>query len=146
MAETEPEDHQDDRSRYGRSPHQLAAGQVKWHDSAKIGRHCRFVNGIGPEAIGSGADRRSNLFTFSFLDWPGARDEGGAMGRQEPAEIIFEFARVGPLVRVSAMDPATLTEVVIQGPANAGEATLRRAAAQRLAYVLERNRTRPRRR
>lgn len=52
--------------------------------------------------------------------------------------VILEFVRIGPLIRVSAMDPASLTEVVLQGPAAAGEATLRRAALRKLAYVLKR--------
>ena len=57
-------------------------------------------------------------------------------GEVEPQGVIFEFVRLGPLIRVSAMDPAALTEVVLQGPAAAGEAALRRAALRKLAYVL----------
>ena len=53
-------------------------------------------------------------------------------------DVIVEFMCVGPLVRVSAMDPSSLTEVVIQGPASAGEAALRRAALRKLAHVLNR--------
>lgn len=52
-------------------------------------------------------------------------------------EIIFEFAPVGHLVRVSAMDTRTLTEIVIQGPASAGEEALKRNALKRLEYVLK---------
>jgi hypothetical protein len=58
----------------------------------------------------------------------------------EPDGVILEFVRLGALVRVSAMDPASLTEVVLQGPAAAGEAALRRAALRKLAYVLARQR------
>ncbi|MDF2781491.1 MAG: hypothetical protein K0S96_1295 [Geminicoccaceae bacterium] len=58
----------------------------------------------------------------------------------DPNEVILEFVRLGALVRVSAMDPASLTEVVLQGPAAAGEAALRRAVLQKLAYVLARRR------
>lgn len=50
--------------------------------------------------------------------------------------VILEFFPVGNLVKVSAMDTATLTEVSIQGPKNAGEATLKRNAIKRLEYVL----------
>ncbi len=56
----------------------------------------------------------------------------------DDASIILEFTRVGAAIRVTAMDPATLTEVVVQGPVAGGEAALRRAALRKLAYVLER--------
>lgn len=55
----------------------------------------------------------------------------------EGREIIIEFFPVGQFVKVSAMDSLTLTEVSIQGPANAGEATLKRNAIKRLEYVLK---------
>lgn len=51
-------------------------------------------------------------------------------------EIIFEFRPIGGIMRVSAMDVATMTEVSIQGPVNAGEAVLKRNALLRLEYVL----------
>ena len=51
-------------------------------------------------------------------------------------EIIIEFYPVGQLVKVSAMDTKTLTEVSIQGPADAGETTLQENAIKRLEYVL----------
>ncbi len=56
----------------------------------------------------------------------------------EPNGVILEFIRLGPAIRVSAMEPESLTEVVLQGPAAAGEAALRRAVLQKLAYVLAR--------
>ncbi len=59
----------------------------------------------------------------------------------EPSGVILEFVRLGPLIRVSAMEPESLTEVMLQGPAGAGEAALRRAVLQKLAYVLERRRS-----
>ncbi|MCB1532482.1 MAG: hypothetical protein KDJ35_06415 [Alphaproteobacteria bacterium] len=52
-------------------------------------------------------------------------------------EIIIEFHPVGNLVKVSAMDTASLTEVSIQGPASAGEEMLKRNALKRLEYVLK---------
>lgn len=51
-------------------------------------------------------------------------------------EVIFELRQVGNLVRVAAMDTATMTEVVIQGPVTAGEETLKKNALMRLEYVL----------
>lgn len=51
-------------------------------------------------------------------------------------EIIFEFKPQGRYVRVSAMDPATLTEVAIVGDAARGRDELRETAARKLDYVL----------
>lgn len=52
-------------------------------------------------------------------------------------EVIFEYHQVGNIMRVSAMDTATLTEVVIQCPAAAGEAAFQKNALMRLEYVLK---------
>lgn len=52
-------------------------------------------------------------------------------------EVIIEFRLVGSLVKVSAMDVLTLTEAIIQGPANAGEQALKQNAIKRLEYVLK---------
>lgn len=52
-------------------------------------------------------------------------------------EIIIEFRPVGAVVRVSAMDTQTLTEIAIQGPASAGEEILKRNAVKRLEYVMK---------
>lgn len=51
-------------------------------------------------------------------------------------EVILEFFPVGNIMRVSAMDAATLIEISIQGPVGAGEEVLKRNALKRLAYVL----------
>ncbi len=51
-------------------------------------------------------------------------------------EVIFEFYQVGNSVKVSAIDPASLVEVSIVGPANAPRAQLERTALQKLKYVL----------
>ncbi|MAQ71109.1 MAG: hypothetical protein CL565_02835 [Alphaproteobacteria bacterium] len=52
------------------------------------------------------------------------------------SEIIFEFQQFGSIVKVSAMHSKTLTEISIQGPASAGEATLKANALRRLEYVM----------
>jgi hypothetical protein len=52
-------------------------------------------------------------------------------------EVIVEFFPLGGYVKVSAMDVATLTEISIQGPASAGEETLKRNALRRLEYVMK---------
>jgi hypothetical protein len=54
--------------------------------------------------------------------------------------VIIEYVRLGGLIRVSALDPASLVEVVLQGPAGAGESALRRAVLRKLNYVLARDR------
>lgn len=44
---------------------------------------------------------------------------------------------VGSLVKVSAIDSQSLTEISIQGPAAAGKETLKYNAIKRLEYVLK---------
>ncbi|HCQ71327.1 MAG: hypothetical protein CL570_01055 [Alphaproteobacteria bacterium] len=51
-------------------------------------------------------------------------------------EIILELHPYGTVMKVTAMDVQTLTEISIQGPANAGEEILKRNAIKRLEYVL----------
>lgn len=52
-------------------------------------------------------------------------------------EVIFEYHPVGQIIRVTAMDVATMTEIVIQCPVTAGEAAFQRNALMRLEYVLK---------
>ena len=52
-------------------------------------------------------------------------------------EVIIEFFPVGQIVKATAMDVATLTEISIQGPKSAGEETLKLNALKRLGYVLK---------
>jgi hypothetical protein len=49
---------------------------------------------------------------------------------------IIEFHRIGNAVKVSAMDPVTLTEVSIVGDPNLGEAQLSRVAIRKLEFML----------
>jgi len=49
---------------------------------------------------------------------------------------LIEFQSIGTLVRVTALDPQTGLEAVIQGPASAGQQALGRLAVQKLEYVL----------
>ena len=51
-------------------------------------------------------------------------------------EVIFEFIRHGKFVKVTALDPQSLIEVAIVGPANAGRTELKTAALNKLRYVL----------
>ncbi|MGB4057648.1 MAG: hypothetical protein WBK77_06155 [Alphaproteobacteria bacterium] len=52
-------------------------------------------------------------------------------------EIIIEFFPIGQYMKVSAIDTATLTEVVTQGPVSAGKEALKHNAVKRLEYVLK---------
>lgn len=54
-------------------------------------------------------------------------------------EVIFEFRPVGNIMRVSAVDVATMTEIIVQCPITAGEAAFRKNALMRLEYVLKKN-------
>lgn len=52
-------------------------------------------------------------------------------------EVIFEFRAVGNIMRVSAMDVATMTEIVVQCPVGAGDEVFKKNALRRLEYVLK---------
>jgi hypothetical protein len=54
-------------------------------------------------------------------------------------EVIIEFFPIGAFMKVTAVDVATMTEVSIQGPVNAGQEMLKRNAIKRLEYVLRKN-------
>ncbi|MBM3556154.1 MAG: hypothetical protein FJX47_11450 [Alphaproteobacteria bacterium] len=51
-------------------------------------------------------------------------------------DVIVEFQRVGAFVKVSAMDPRTLTEVSIVGSPSATQQELTRLVLRKLDYVL----------
>lgn len=51
-------------------------------------------------------------------------------------EIILEITGIGPYLRVAAMDPATLTEVVFQAPLTADQAAIAALARRKLAFVM----------
>lgn len=55
-------------------------------------------------------------------------------------EVLFEFVFQGAYVKVSAIDPETGTEVSIVGDPSRGKEALERVAANKLAYVLRRDR------
>ena len=54
-------------------------------------------------------------------------------------EIILELRPVGNIMRVSAFDTASMTEITIQGPLHAGEYVLKQNALAKLEYVLRKN-------
>ena len=51
-------------------------------------------------------------------------------------EVIFEFAQIGQIVKVTAMDTKSLTEISIQGPISTPQNILQQNALKRLQYVL----------
>lgn len=54
-------------------------------------------------------------------------------------DVIFEFIRVGSVVKVTAVDPITGTEASIVGAPSAGEGELKKLAKQKLVYILGRD-------
>lgn len=58
----------------------------------------------------------------------------------ELREVLFEFQRHGNVVKVTAIDPVTNTEVSMVGHPRYGEALLKRIAIRKLIYVIAKNR------
>ncbi len=57
-----------------------------------------------------------------------------------PGEVLFEFhPSSGRAVRVVAIDPVTGTEVVMVGDRRMSDEMLKRTAARKLFYVLDKN-------
>lgn len=51
-------------------------------------------------------------------------------------EVLFEYFNVGNVVRVSAIDPMTNTEVVVVGSPHMSHYSLKMNAMRKLKYVL----------
>lgn len=58
--------------------------------------------------------------------------------RPAPDEILLEITRLGSVQRVSAIDPASMVEVVFQAPLAADPRSIELLARQKLAYRLAR--------
>ena len=58
------------------------------------------------------------------------------MGPLNEGEVLLEYHRVGAYVKVSAIDPASQTEVSIVGDPKRSEAELARVALNKLKYVM----------
>jgi hypothetical protein len=54
-------------------------------------------------------------------------------------QVLIECVRVGAILRVTAIDPVTGTEVTFQAPASLRPVELRQTAINKLKYVLKRN-------
>jgi hypothetical protein len=57
-------------------------------------------------------------------------------------EILLELTAIGNLLRVAAIDPASLTEVTFQAPLGTDRTTLAALAARKLSFVRNRQRLR----
>lgn len=57
---------------------------------------------------------------------------------EDTGSVLIELYRVGNAVKVSAVDPVTMTEVCVQGTSNMHEYYLRQAAVRKLRHVLRR--------
>jgi hypothetical protein len=55
-----------------------------------------------------------------------------------PRDVVIELRRVGNYMKATAMDPETLTEVMVFGPARGCEEALRRIVVAKLRHVLAR--------
>ncbi len=54
-------------------------------------------------------------------------------------EILFEFTRIGNVVKVTAIDAESGTEVSFAAPASTPVSSLKLMGKQKLAYVLRKN-------
>ena len=67
---------------------------------------------------------------------PDTIESGAGTAMSDPEGYIIEFHRIGNAVKVSAMDPRTLTEVSIMGAPSAGDAELTRLVVRKLEYMI----------
>lgn len=72
------------------------------------------------------------------------RRKANRSGVRISGEILFEFWQVGKSLKVTAVDPVTLTEVSMVGDPAVGLETLKRLAMNKLFYVMKRDRDRRR--
>ncbi len=59
------------------------------------------------------------------------------VSEESGGKYIVEFQQHGASVKVSVIDPVTMTEVSIVGPRSAGQEELQRAALAKLHYVMK---------
>ncbi len=66
-----------------------------------------------------------------------AEQIGRPMGKKTTGrEVLVEFQQIGNAVKVTAVDPETLVEVSIMGPASVGEQILKHNVINKLNYVI----------
>ena len=59
-----------------------------------------------------------------------------ARGAYDRNAVIFELVQIGGTVKVTAIDPASFTEVTTVGSPKVSESELKRLALRKLEYVL----------
>lgn len=68
------------------------------------------------------------------------RRRGGRQANISANEVLLEIQRHGNILRVTAIDPITGTEVLMMADPRQSMLTIKRLAARKLAYVLEKKR------
>lgn len=63
---------------------------------------------------------------------PGSVGAGTPDNDPRAGEIYLQFQQVGQAIKVTAVDAATGTEVVVMGPANASRTDLQKVAVRKL--------------
>lgn len=91
-----------------------------------------------PTEIFSQGLRIANIAQMTDPQKPVAGRSGG-LGR----EVLLEVQRYGNVLRVTAIDPVTGTEVIMVADPRQSMTTIKQLAARKLAYVMEKNRTKP---
>lgn len=66
-----------------------------------------------------------------------------AQGDVPSGEVLVEVVRVGSVLKATAIDPVTLTEVSTIGPLHGSRELLKRTVVAKLAWVLKRGRPSP---
>jgi len=69
------------------------------------------------------------------------RRQGG--GPPQLGEVLFEFKRIGNILRVTAIDPKSGTEVIMIADPRYNQITIKRMAARKLAYVMAKKHEKP---
>ena len=59
----------------------------------------------------------------------------------DESQVIYEIYQIGNSVKVTAVDPASMVEAAIVGPATASRLQLQRNALKKLKYVLNKRKT-----
>jgi len=59
--------------------------------------------------------------------------------RRMLGEVLFEFKRHGNVLRVTAIDPKSGTEVIMVADPRQSKTMIQRIAARKLAYVMAKN-------
>jgi hypothetical protein len=62
-------------------------------------------------------------------------------GAYDPNAVIFELVQIGGSVKITAIDPASFTEVTTVGSPKVSETELKRLARRKLEYVLNKKAT-----